>query len=84
MFMFVTQPLSCHWHCTMHAGLSRGRPEFDSSRHQLLLPGPKSLILDRYYFHPRVYVCVCVSVSLFPDYLKKFLTDFDEIWQDDV
>ena len=36
----------------------------------------------------RVYVSVCVSVclsvSLFPDYLKKFLTDFDEIWQDDV
>ena len=37
-----------------------------------LLPGPKSLILDRYYFHPRVCVCVCVSVSLYPNYLKKF------------
>ena len=28
--------------------------------------------------------CVCLSVSLYLDYLKKFLTDFDEIWQDDV
>ena len=27
---------------------------------------------------------VCVWVSLFPDYLKKFLTDFDETWQDDA
>ena len=28
----------------------------------------------------RVYVsvCLCVSVSLYLDYLKKFLTDFDE------
>ena len=25
-----------------------------------LLPGPKTLFLDRYYFHPRV--CVCLSV----------------------
>ena len=34
----------------------------------------------------RVYVsvCECVSVSVFIDYLKKFLTDFDEIWQDGV
>ena len=29
-------------------------------------------------------VCVCLSVSLFPDCPKKFLTDFDEIWHDDV
>ena len=28
------------------------------------LPGPKSLILDRYYFHPRVCVCVCVCLSV--------------------
>ena len=36
----------------------------------------------------RVYVSVCLSVcvwvSLFLDYLKKFLTDFDETWQDDA
>ena len=56
----------------------------------IYLPGPKSLILDRYYFHPRVCVCVCVclsvclSVSLYIDYLKKFLTDFNETWQDDL
>ena len=31
-----------------------------------------------------VSVCVCVSVSLSPNYLKKFLTDFNETWQDDV
>ena len=31
-----------------------------------------------------VCVCVCVSVSVYIDYLKKFLTDFDETWQDDV
>ena len=35
-----------------------------------------------------VCVCVCVSVcvcvNLYIDYLKKFLTDFDETWQDDV
>ena len=27
---------------------------------------------------------MCVSVILYPDYLKKFFTDFDETWQDDV
>ena len=46
------------------------------------LPGPKTLFLDRYYFHPRVSVCLCLSVYL--DYLKKFLTDLNETWQDDV
>ena len=29
-------------------------------------------------------VCVCVWMSLYPDYLKKFLTDFNETWQDDL
>ena len=34
----------------------------------------------------RVYVsvCVCLSLSVYLDYLKKFFTDFDETWQDDV
>ena len=32
----------------------------------------------------RVYVSVCVCVRLYIDYLKKFLTDFDETWQDDL
>ena len=32
----------------------------------------------------RVDVSVCVCVHVYLDYLKKFLTDFDEIWQDDV
>ena len=42
--------------------------------------GPKTLFLDRYYFHRRVCVClsVCLSVSLYIDYLKILLTDFDE------
>ena len=46
---------------------------------------PKNFF-DRYYFHRRVCVCVCVclSVSLYIDYLKKFLTDFDETWHDGV
>ena len=32
----------------------------------------------------RVYVSVCVFVSVYIGYLKKFLTDFDETWQDGV
>ena len=31
----------------------------------------------------RVYVSVCLSVSLYQNYLKNFSTDFDETWQDD-
>ena len=39
---------------------------------QLLLPGPKTLFLERYYFHPRVCVCMSVSESVYHiDYLKK-------------
>ena len=51
----------------------------------VFLPGPKTLFLDRYYFHPRgcVCVCVCLSVNVYLNYLKKFLTDFYETWQDD-
>ena len=29
-----------------------------------LLPGQKTLFLDRYYFHRRVCVCLCVCVSV--------------------
>ena len=29
-------------------------------------------------------LCVCLCVSVFIDYFIKFLTDFDEIWQDGV
>ena len=42
------------------------------------------------FFHMPVCVCLCVCLSvclcvrLFLDYLKKSLTDFDEILQDDV
>ena len=32
----------------------------------------------------RVYVSVCLCVSFYIDYLKKFLTDLDETWQDGV
>ena len=46
-----------------------------------------SPFLGRYWL-PGVYVsvclCVCLSVSFYIDYLKKFLTDFDKTWQDDV
>ena len=44
-----------------------------------LLPGPKTLFLDRYYFHWHVCACLCAFlwVSLYLNYLKKFLTDFD-------
>ena len=31
-----------------------------------------------------VCLCVCVCVNFYIDYLKKFLTDFDETWQDGV
>ena len=31
-----------------------------------------------------VCVSVCVCVSVYIDYLKKFLTDFDETWQGGV
>ena len=31
-----------------------------------------------------VSVCVCVYVFIPTIYLKNFLTDFDETWQDDV
>ena len=57
---------------------------------RILLPGPKTLFLDKYYFHRRVCVCVsvclsvCLSVRVYTIYLKKFLTDFDETWQDDI
>ena len=50
----------------------------------LLLPRPKTLFLERYYFHPRVCVCLCVCVRVYIDYLKKFLTDFNETGQEDL
>ena len=31
-----------------------------------------------------MYVSVCLCVHVYLNYLKKFLTDFDETWQDDV
>ena len=53
---------------------------------KILFTWPKTFVFERYYFHKRVCVCVCVCVcvSVYIDYLKKFLTDFDETWQDDV
>ena len=38
---------------------------FMKVKSKCLLPGPKSLILDRYYFHPRVCVCLSVCPSIF-------------------
>ena len=53
----------------------------------VFLPGQKLCFWTGIIF-TRVYVsvclCVCVSVSLYIDYLKKFLTDLNETWQDDV
>ena len=52
-----------------------------------LLPGPKLCFWTVIIFI-RVYVSVCLSVclclSVYLDYLKKFLNDFHETWQDDV
>ena len=31
-----------------------------------------------------VFVCVSVSVRLYTIFLKKFLTNFNETWQDDL
>ena len=47
---------------------------------------PKNFVFGQVLFSWRVCVCVyvCVSVHLYTIYLKKFFTDFDETWQDDV
>ena len=45
-----------------------------SSSFPFFITWPKTLFLDRYYFHRRH--CVCVSVSVYLNYLKKILTDF--------
>ena len=37
----------------------------------ILLPGPKTLFLDRYYFHPRVCVCLSVCVSVCIQFISK-------------
>ena len=54
--------------------------------HRNLLPGPKTLFLDRYYFHRHVCVCLFAFlwVSLYLNYLKRFVINFDETWQDDA
>ena len=54
---------------------------------KVIFTWPKNLYLwSGIIFTHNMCLCVClsVSVSLYPDYLKKFLTDFDEILQDDV
>ena len=50
---------------------------YESSNHALL-SGWTGIIFIR------VYVSDCVCVRLYIDYLKKFLTDFDETWQDNL
>ena len=42
------------------------------------------IIFIRVYVSVCVCLCVCVCVNVYIDYLKKFLTDFDETWQDDL
>ena len=48
----------------------------------------ESVCFVRACVRARVCVCMtmslCLSVSVLVDYLKKFLTDFDETWQGDV
>ena len=40
-------------------------PTFRIPLQKKSLPGPKTLFLDRYYFHRRVCVCLCVCLSVF-------------------
>ena len=42
------------------------------------------IIFIRVYVSVCVCVSVCLCVNLYIDYLKKFMTDLNEIWQDDV
>ena len=54
-----------------------------------LFTWPKNFVFGQVLFSSArmclcVCVCVCVCVSVYIDYLKKFLTDFDETWQDDL
>ena len=49
------------------------------NKKQVLLPGPKTLFFDRYYFHPRVCDCVSVCMSVFeclPRLSQKVLDRF--------
>jgi len=39
----------------------------------------KANFLEKEAFKLKEFKCVCVSVSLYPNYLKKFLTDDDQI-----
>ena len=43
---------------------------------------PKNLVFEQVFFS-LVCICLCVSVCVLVDYLKKFLTDLNETWQDD-
>ena len=46
---------------------------------------PKNFVFGQVLFSSAcMCLCVCVSVRFYTIYLKKFLTDFDETWQDDV
>ena len=47
-----------------------------------LITWPKNFVFISVYVS--VCLCVCPSVNLYIDYLKKFSTDFNETWQDDV
>ena len=46
----------------------------------LIFTWPKNFVFEQVLFSS---ACMCLSVSVYIDYLKKFLTYFDEIWQND-
>ena len=56
-----------------------------SSKALFIFTWPKNLVFGQVLFSSAcMCLCVCLCVNLYIDHLKKFLTDFDETWQDDV
>ena len=46
----------------------------------IFLPGPKTLFLDRYYFHRRHCVCVCVCLSVCESLPRLSQKVLDRFW----
>ena len=62
-------PLTLFWHALL-LGKYPGIIHFFAYL-RLFLPGPKTLFLDRYYFHPHVCVCLCVYGWVFISIMSK-------------